>query len=387
MRLPDLPTYEYERRIQMLQEELRTNGIDLFIGYSSESESSTSRYLAGFWPFFDFVGVVVPAQGDAALVTGGPESYEFAREFSHIPKIFINPLFVETSAPEWVPDVNSESFRTILPRLHRNPKRIGIANRNIFPFPIYREIRETFPEAEIVEADESLLRVQARKSKVEVPYIVEAYKIAEEALKSALADATPESREWELEATARCRMSELGAEGTPYPPWVCSGANTTQSLCRSTDRKIGEDQLVQLTFGTKYKGYCGNICRPFAIRSMPATARKLAEVALEAVYYSLNAIAPGVRSRDVYAGYHNLLKKYGFEEFTLYGPAHGSGSSEVEGLWLSKSSDFEIKPGMLFNIDIWLTDGQYGLRFEDGVLTTEEGIRELTSYRREVIEL
>ena len=42
---------------------------------------------------------------------------------------------------------------------------------------------------------------------------------------------------------------------------------------------------------------------------------------------------------------------------------------------------------MLFNIDIWLSDGTYGMRYEDGVLVTADGLRELTSWRREVIEL
>jgi Xaa-Pro aminopeptidase len=42
---------------------------------------------------------------------------------------------------------------------------------------------------------------------------------------------------------------------------------------------------------------------------------------------------------------------------------------------------------MLFNVDIWLSDGTYGLRYEDGVLVTESGVRELSGYRREVIVL
>jgi Xaa-Pro aminopeptidase len=59
----------------------------------------------------------------------------------------------------------------------------------------------------------------------------------------------------------------------------------------------------------------------------------------------------------------------------------------VEGLWLAKNADFTIQPNMLFNVDIWLSDGTHGLRYEDGLLVTDAGIRELTSYRREVIIL
>ena len=49
--------------------------------------------------------------------------------------------------------------------------------------------------------------------------------------------------------------------------------------------------------------------------------------------------------------------------------------------------DLVIQPGMQFNVDVWLSDGEVGLRYEDGIFVTEAGIEELTSYRREIIEL
>ncbi len=249
------------------------------------------------------------------------------------------------------------------------------------------EVKKTASNVEIVPADDLLLRVLAIKSDREIPYIVETYRITEEAMKAAFEEAKPGKKEWELEAVARSVMVTMGAEGTPYPAWVCSGPNTRQSLCRSTDREIQRNELVQFTFGAKYMGYCGNMCRPFVIGTVPDNAHKLMDVALEAMNYALKAIRPGMKGSDVFQGYYDILAKYGYETFTLYGPAHGTGHSEVEGLWLSKEATFTIQPNMLFNIDIWLSDGSLGLRFEDGVLVTETGLRELTSYRREVIAL
>ena len=154
----------------------------------------------------------------------------------------------------------------------------------------------------------------------------------------------------------------------------------------STNRRIKRDELVQLTFGARHMGYCGNMCRPFAIgRCLTRRARSLA--CSGGFDGALRDIRPGVAAKRVFKAYHDTLARYGFEEFTLYGPAHGTGSSEVEGLWLGKGSDLIIQPGMQFNIDIWLNDGQYGLRYEDGILVTENGIEELSSYRRELIEL
>lgn len=388
MRLPLLPVSEYEGRIARLQAEMAKASLDVFVGYSSESESAISRYLTGFGPFFDFCATVVPARGKAALVTGGPESFEFASRFARGVDIRINPLLVESSPPEWVPDVNGESFRSLIPTVCGSaPRRIGVGGWNIFPHSLFEDLRTAAPGAELVRADDVILRVQAIKTEAEIPYIVESYRITEEAMKAAVKAAKVGKREWELEAVARQKMLELGAEGTPYPVWCCSGPTSTLSLCKSTDRAVQKNELVQFSIGAKYMGYCGNMCRPFTIGKAPSGARKLMDVSLEAVHYALGAIRPGKRAGDVFQGYFEILSRHGYENFTLYGPAHGTGHAEVEGLWLAKGADFVIQPAMLFNIDIWLSDGTYGMRYEDGVLVTADGLRELTSWRREVIEL
>jgi Xaa-Pro aminopeptidase len=374
--------------VKVVQEELQRRGIDVLLGYSSENESATSRYFTGFWPFFDFAIVVIPSEGKAVLVTGGPESLEFAQEFSTVPEIRVNPLLVETSPPEWVPDVAGESMeRIVLDAVGKKPQRIGIANWNIFPHIILEDLGKVRTGAEIVPVDDIVLKAQAVKSEVEIPYIAQAYKITEQAMQKALEQAKPGMREWELEAIARAEMVTAGAEGTPYPAWVCSGPTTPLSLCRSTNRAVQDKELIQFTFGAKFMGYCGNMCRAFSFGAMPKPARKLLEVALQAVAYTLDTVRPGIEASSVFDGYYNILSTYGYENFTLYGPAHGTGHSEVEGLWLAKEANFTIEPNMLFNVDIWLCDGSYGLRIEDGVLTTDSGVRELTSYRREVIEL
>jgi len=388
MRLDPLPSSEFDRRVKVVQKELQTRGIDVLLGYSSENESATSRYFTGFWPFFDFAVVVIPSKGDAVLVTGGPESLEFAQEFSTVPVIKVNPLLVETSPPEWVPEVSGESMeKIVLDAVGKKLRKIGIANWNIFPHILLEDLGKAAAGAEIVVVDDIVLKAQSVKSDVEIPYIIEAYKITEQAMRKALEQARPGMREWELEAIARAEMITAGAEGTPYPAWVCSGPTTPLSLCRSTNRAVKENELIQFTFGAKFMGYCGNMCRAFSFGTMPPPARKLLEVALEAVSYTIDTVKPGIEATSVFDGYYNILAGYGYENSTLYGPAHGTGHSEVEGLWLAKEADFTIEPNMLFNVDIWLCDGTYGLRIEDGILTTKAGVRELTGYRREVIEL
>lgn len=378
---------EYRERTKRVQEAMKARGLDLLVAYGCECESANIRYLADFWPSFDFAGVVVPATGKPFLVTGGPESTWFAETFSQIPDVRVNPRFVETSAPDWVPETKSGDFAMLLAPLlkRRKVRRVGVANSNIIPHAIYADLEKALPGRELVRADDVLFDVRMIKSEGEFALLREANRITEAAMKAAIAYCRPGLSEWQVEARARKVMYEEGAEGTSYGIWVCSGPNTRNSLCRSTDRKLQRGDLVQLTFGAKYKGYCGNMCRPLSLGEPKPKVRKLMEVGLEAEKQALAMMGPGVDSRKIFRAFDRLLAKHGMQKFALYGPAHGTGTQECEGPWLDGKRPIVLEPGMAFNVDIWLSDGEQGLRYEDAVIITEKGAEELTGYRREII--
>jgi Xaa-Pro aminopeptidase len=385
--MPAIPDGEYQERVERVQEAMRKQELDLLVAYGCECESANIRYLADFWPSFDFAGVVVPASGPAFLVTGGPESSWFAGTFSRLPEVKVNPRFVETSAPDWVPQTQSGDFAAILaPILERQEvKRVGIANSNIIPHAIVLDLEAALPGRELVPADAVMFEVRAIKSENEFAMLRHANRITEEAMKAALDYCAPGRSEWEVEARARKVMYEMGAEGTSYGIWVCSGPNTRNALCRSTDRVIEQGDLVQLTFGAKYKGYCGNMCRPLSLGVPAESVKKLMSVGLEAEQQTIAMMAPGVDSREIFEAFDRLLARHEMQEFALYGPAHGTGTQECEGPWLDGKKPVELVPGMAFNVDIWLSDGTHGIRFEDAVIITEQGAEELTGYRRDLI--
>ncbi len=79
-----IPGWEYDQRIANVQKEMAREEIDVLIAHACECESANVRYLTNFWAVFDFAGVLVPREGKPILLTGGPESYDFAKEFARI---------------------------------------------------------------------------------------------------------------------------------------------------------------------------------------------------------------------------------------------------------------------------------------------------------------
>lgn len=384
-----IPREEYDLRVGNVQRAMREQGIDLLVTHACGCESATVRYLTNFWAVFDFVGVLVPAEGKPILLTGGPESYDFAVQFAQIDDVRVHPMYVETSAPEWDKPVHPWSFPRILDELReRMPiATIGIANVNTLPHVIYADIEAGAKGARIVPAEDLIMNLRAVKSKNEIALLREAARITEEAVKSTVEIAKPGMREWELQAHWMGKIYEMGAEGTGYPVWVTSGPSTYQSLCKSTDRELAMNSMVQLSLGAKYNGYCGNIGRALILGKLPERHMDMIKIAHECMDETIATMRPGVPFAHVYDKFQARLAKHGLAGTSLYGPAHSTGLQECEDPWVDNRTDRVLLPDMAFNIDIWIADHVCGVRIEDCVLITETGLEELTTWRREPIRI
>ncbi|MEG0144674.1 MAG: Xaa-Pro peptidase family protein [Clostridia bacterium] len=382
-----IPRKEYAQRITRLQAAMRACDIDLLVTHACECESATVRYLSNFWAVFDFVGVLVPVEGAPILLTGGPESYDFAVQFALIDDVRVHPMYVETSAPEWDKPTHPWSYRMILDELRKKMpiKRIGIANPNTIPHTIYADICAGADGAELVSAEDLIMQLRWHKSDAEIALLKEGYRITEEALKQTAKMIAPGVRERELLGHWKALAYEMGAEGFGYPCWVTSGPATYQSLCKSTDRALEGNEMVQFSVGAKYNGYCGNIGRVAVLGKLPDQHMDMIKIASECLDETMSMMAPGVPFARVYEKFQARLNHYGFGGFSLYGPAHGTGLQECEGPWVDDRTAQVLEAKMVFNLDIWLANDRYGVRLEDGVLITESGREELTTWHRDIL--
>jgi Xaa-Pro aminopeptidase len=71
----------------------------------------------------------------------------------------------------------------------------------------------------------------------------------------------------------------------------------------------------------------------------------------------------------------------------LYGPCHGIGLMEVERPWMESTSQYELQPNMTFQVDTFFYDKDFGLRWENGVRVTEDGVEKLSQKFMKRIEL
>ena len=95
---PTLPDSEFQTRWRRVQERVQAKGLDVLVAHSNEADFANVRYLSDYWPIFETAGVVVPAEGEPALIIG-PESQTYAEDRSRIKKIYKVVAYRESAEP------------------------------------------------------------------------------------------------------------------------------------------------------------------------------------------------------------------------------------------------------------------------------------------------
>ncbi|HXK44406.1 MAG TPA: Xaa-Pro peptidase family protein [bacterium] len=386
MKLCQIPDEEFKRRWHAVQKGIKEKGLDLLIVHSDEADFANVRYLSDYWPIFESAGVIVPAEGEPALLIG-PESETFARDTSRIKKIYKLIEYRESAEPEY-PNIQVDTFCSIFKEmLGRKVKKIGITSYQIFPLPVYEAIRKAAPEAELIKSDEIIVDLRIIKSPVELGILKEAFRISEAALAKTLNRMKPTMTELEVVGIIEEALYSEGAEYEGHPQYVLAGKNSTHAIGRPGYAKLGKKNLIQLNIGARVSGYSSSVGRPVCIGKMPFDMRKLVQAGLDIHFKTMEWMKAGIKANDVVKKFFEYGEKLGVSKNILYGPCHGLGMMEVEKPWMESRSDYYLQENMTFQVDTFLYCKDYGLRWENGVVVKKHGVEPLSKKLTKIIEL
>jgi Xaa-Pro aminopeptidase len=233
-------------------------------------------------------------------------------------------------------------------------------------------------------------------------------------------------------------MRKCGADGVSFEPIVAFDANTGRPHHAYGGAKLKNGSAVTVDLGAKYKGYCGDMTRSFAFGArakIDGDYKKIYEAVLAAQRAALDFISEGMRgvsakdaaaynayhnqsaektrgvsARDAaaYNAYHNqslekargvsakdadtvarnVIESYGFGRFFTHSLGHSVGLEIHEEPRLSQSGDAVLTAGDVVTVEpgIYL-EGRFGVRIEDMILITENGIRNFYTMTKELIFL
>ena len=159
----------------------------------------------------------------------------------------------------------------------------------------------------------------------------------------------------------------LGADGYSFPPLVAFGANAADPHHDPDDTAVKPGDCVLFDVGCIKDGYCSDMTRTFYFKTVSEEHRKVYETTRAANEAAISKIRPGVPLRNLDAAARNLITEAGWGPNFNHRLGHFIGLSEHE------FGDVSSEPG------IYLT-GDTGVRVEDLVLVTEDGVEVLNHY-------
>lgn len=393
--MPAIPDSEFESRAQKTIQLLRETDLDALLVHSNEADFANVRYLSDYWPLFESAGVLIFPDGATSLLIG-PESETFARSRTKIADVRKLVEYREPAEPDY-PGIDVDTFKKLFAEAGKSaPKRIGLVGWAVFPLPVYKSLREAFPDAELVKADHVLFEQRAIKSPAEVECLKAAYGITKAATDHVLKNLRPGLTELQIAGMAQQVIYESGAEYEGLPQYVLSGPSSGHAIGRAGYREIQEGDIVQLNLSARVHGYSPSIGIPAVLGSASEAQRELLEFGLKAHHFTYDLMKAGTPAAEVARKYDEFVKDEGYSEYQLYGPCHGLGMIEVERPWIESSSDYDLKPGMTFQVDTYFYTPEgselakkngsvFGLRWENGVRITANGPAEWLSPKLEKV--
>ena len=382
-----IPDEEYGLRVQRADELIGRAGLDVLVANSNDSDFANARYFSAYWPLFESGAVAIAPSGTAALMIG-PESETYARGRSKIPNVHLMTEYRETADPAY-PGVPVSTFNDVFDSIGvKRPVRIGVAGYLVTTMPMIEGLRAAAPDAEIVNADDILTSLRQIKSDAELACLREGLRIGEVALDKALNEIAPGMTELELAGIVLQTLYAAGAEYEAHPVYVLSGKKSTNAISRPTHRVMQPGDMVQLNMGGRVDGYSPSVGRPLCLGKMTPRQRELVAFGREAHYKTYEWIKGGVIAGEVARKFEAFVKDSGYGSAYLYGPAHGLGLIEVEKPWMETVSDYPLAERMTFQVDTFLAETDFGLRWENGVQVTADGSEMLNAgTHMDIIEL
>jgi Xaa-Pro aminopeptidase len=383
---PSIPDAEFEARGRRAQELMADRGLDVLLVNSNEADASHVRYLSDYNPVFESAGVLVPASGPLTLLIGA-ESETFATDRSRIPRIRMLAAYRESADPEY-PDLEVTTFGSVFDEAgHPRPTRIGIAGSFATNLVMLDDLREAFPQAELVRADDILVELRSVKSDAELACLREAFRISELAIDAVLQELRPGLTELEVVGIAVRAMYENGAEAEGMPQYVLSGPNSRHAISRATHRTLQPGEMVQLNLSARVAGYSSGVGRPVFLGKAAPSQRDVVEFCREAHLATIEWLSAGVVASDIAKRYRQYFVDRRREDLFLYGPCHGLGLMEVEAPWMETTSDYAIAEGTTYQVDSFALSPEVGVRWENGVRVVAGGVEQFSERNMEVIEL
>jgi len=298
--MPELYPYprfsiaERDRRWQSVRALMRARNLDVIVtpqnsGHSADYQANT-RYLTHCGGGEPDLAAVFPLEGEVTVIAT-----------SAAPRW--------PTVQDWVVDVREARRnygRVIVERLKElniDRGRIGITGLGevegtrtpegtIF-YGTWKQIRQAFPNAELIDATAILDEVRYVKSQEEIDTLAKSAEINELAIQAEIEAAKVDVKDWEVWAAVHYAITRNGSELPVHCFWV-SGKNPKRTLTRPSMRLLERGDVIINEIEASWIGYRAQAVQPVFVEIVNPVQAELIKVQREIFNRVMENLKPGV---------------------------------------------------------------------------------------------
>ncbi len=318
---PHFSLAERDRRWKAVRELMRQQRIDVIVtpqntGHSMDYQANT-RYLTHVGGGGDSdIAAVFPLEGEVtAIATSAAPRWP--------------------TVQDWTRDIREARRnygRVIVERLREinvERGRIGITGlgevegtrtpEGTILYGTWKQIREAFPYAELVDATPILTEVRYVKSQEEIEVLTKSMEIVELGYQAEIAAAKVGVKDWEVWAATQCALMRNGSEMPVHCNWV-SGKNPKRTLTRPSMRLLERGDLIINEIEASWIGYRAQGVQPVFVEVADPVHQQLIKVQREVFNRVCTSLKPGITVKEL----AELTQRAGAEAAPKSGPAAGA---------------------------------------------------------------
>src|SRR6185436_19608044 len=364
---PRFSIAERDGRWRAVRELMRAQNIDVIVtpqnsGHSADYQANT-RYLTHCGGGEPDIAAVFPLDGEVtAIATSAAPRWP--------------------TVQDWTKDVREvEGTRT--------------PEGTIF-YGTWKQIREGFPHAQLVDVTAILDEVRYVKSQEEIDALAKSAEINELAIQAEIEAAKVGVKDWEVWASMHYAMTRNGSELPVHCFWV-SGKNPKRTLTRPSMRLLEHGDVIINEIEASWIGYRAQAVQPVFVEAIHPVQDELIKVQREIFNRLMESMKPGVTVGELAA----LTKTVADTAAPKTGPAagargdltmHGRGAGD-DGPIITphakspKQLAVAMRENMVFicKPSAISADGEYTCQWGDTVVVTKSGGRRLGKRPHELV--
>lgn len=234
--------------------------------------------------------------------------------------------------------------------------------------------------------DKLLEEMRGVKSKDELEKIINAQKLTDDTFSYILQRIEPGRSEIDVMLDMEFYMRKQGSEGVSFDFIVVSGKNSSLPHGVPTNKIIEKGDFITMDFGAVVDGYHSDMTRTVAVGSVTKEQEKVYNTVLKAQLEAIRAVKPNVLCKDIDKVARDIIYSAGYEGCFGHGLGHSLGVEIHESPSFNTVCETVTKEGMIMTVEpgIYL-ENKFGVRIEDMVYVTKDGILNLTNSKKELI--